>query len=631
MVAKKWYHYQLLIKRVVFLLFTYMLSRVVFGLMNPETFSGELFDVLMAGFRYDITVICILNSPVILLHLYPSIFSNNNLYQSIISFLIIVVNSIAILLNSIDACWYSYTQKRSTFELFNLIFSGGEDVSKNVGQYLIDYWFILVFWIVITFLLFYFERNLRMKLAENKKNGPVFPSTLIRFSLMVLIAGLAIIGFRGGLQLKPLSVQASAKMVPSESIPLVLNTPYTIIKSMDDDLLNEPAYMSDEKARAIFNIHQQQHPDSAFNKMNVVILIMESFSHEYISFYHPEQHTTPFLDSLMRVSACWPNSFANAKRSIEGIPAITVSLPSLMDQAFINSAYNVSRINSLASILNKEGYTSGFFHGGNNGTMGFDNFAQLAGYQKYYGRNEYDGPKTDYDGHWGIFDHAYLSFMTRTIGKWKEPFTATFFSVSSHHPYTIPPAFLPQLPKGITPVEKGMAYADASLKLFFENAKKQPWFKNTIFVITPDHSGPAKSPYYANRLGAYHIPILFYMPGKDLQGIHTETAQQGDILPSVLHLLNYPGKYSAFGRDLFTKGNGWSINYTNNSWQLITDDYVLQFDGQESTRLFLRSDSLLKNNILPLQKSVAAKQEYFLKAILQQYRYGFIHNQLVLP
>ncbi|MBK7684487.1 MAG: hypothetical protein IPJ26_19420 [Bacteroidetes bacterium] len=97
------------------------------------------------------------------------------------------------------------------------------------------------------------------------------------------------------MQLKPLSIQAAAKMVPSNSIPLVLNTPYTLFKSRDDQLLKEPTFIPMDEAKNIFNIHQQVSSDSLFNKKNVVLIIMESFSYEYISFYHPEKNRDSIL------------------------------------------------------------------------------------------------------------------------------------------------------------------------------------------------------------------------------------------------------------------------------------------------------------------------------------------------
>lgn len=625
----RWIHYQLLFKRLVFILVLFQLSRLVFGLTNPSTVSSPYFSLFLAGLRYDITAICILNLPLVLLHVYPSKFSFLPGYQKIISFLLIAINAFALLFNYIDAGWFPFIQKRSTIDFFTLI-STGDDLQNNIGIYLLDFWYLGLMWGLSVAALFYFEKNFRKSIFMLSVKNQFLP-THLRLGVAVLLIVFAVIGFRGGMQLKPLSIQAAAKMVPSNSIPLVLNTPYTLLKSRDDQLLKEPTFIPMSEAKKKFNIHKHTMADSTFNKKNVVLIIMESFSYEYISYYHPEKSITPFLDSLMKVSETWPNCFANAKRSIEGIPAVLSSLPSLMDQSFINSAYNVSNINSLASILQPYGYTTAFFHGGNNGTMGFDNFTKLAGYSNYYGKNEYDGLGEDDDGHWGIYDDKFFSFMIRKINTWKTPFHAAFFSVSSHHPYTIPSDYKNKIPKGLTPVEQGMAYADASLRSFFDLAKKQSWYDETIFIITSDHSGPATTSYTSNRLGAYHIPLLFVNPSNTTAVVHPETAQQTDILPSTLHLLNYTGRYSSFGRNLFENSEGWSINYSNQTWELITDARILQFDGTNITHYYLRQDSLLKHDLINTTFSPEDTSSLLLRAILQQYQYGLIHNHLLQP
>ena len=327
----------MIFKRLILLLTLYQISRFIFGFTNPSTVSSDYFSIFLAGLRYDITTICILNLPVLLMHVYPSKFSFSAGYQKIISILIISLNALALLFNYIDTGWFPFIQKRSTIDFFTLI-STGDDLQNNIGIYLLDFWYLVLFWGLSLFALIYFEIRFRKSVITSQNKNQFLP-THLRIGIAVLLIIFGIIGFRGGMQLKPLSIQAAAKMVPSNSIPLVLNTPYTLFKSRDDQLLKEPAFIPMEEAKKIFNIHQQVSSDSTFNKKNVVLIIMESFSYEYISFYHPEKTITPFLDSLMKVSDSWPNCFANAKRSIEGIPAVLSSMPSLMDQSFINSAF----------------------------------------------------------------------------------------------------------------------------------------------------------------------------------------------------------------------------------------------------------------------------------------------------
>ena len=624
------FHYRLFFRRIFFALFLLAITRVFFLIMNPETYSGSPIAVLLASLRYDLTTVSILLIPVVLLHLIPLKINNHPRWQQVISVLFILPMGLSTLFNCIDAAWFQYTQKRTGYDFFALI-ATGDDVKNNIGGYIADYWYVLLFWLLTIVMLFRFEKKNRMKVADFATAQHDAGSKAIRILSPLVLIPLGIIGFRGGLQLKPLSLQAAARMVPPASIPLVLNTPYSIIKTMGRTLLSDPKYMSQEEANSIFPVHQQLTSLSDATRKNVVIIILESMSWDYISYYHPEKNTTPFLDSLMRNSQSWPNTFANAKRSIEGIPAVVASLPNLMDMAFINSAYNITRINSLASLLKKDGYTSGFFHGGNNGTMGFDNFSRLCGYENYYGRNEYTGPDSDYDGQWGISDHAYYHFMITELNKWKEPFTSAFFSLSSHHPYFIPPAYRNKVPSQLTEIEKGVYYADLSLREFFKEAALQPWYKNSVFIITADHAGPSASAYTAGKSGAFHIPLIVVNPSDSSHAIHSETAQQSDILPTALSLCGYRGRYTAFGRNLFAPGEGWSVNYSNNSWSIINDHYLVMFDGTEITHIYDRNDQLQTSDVYNIKRndSEIRNLQKLLKSILQQYQTGLIQTSLV--
>ncbi len=604
-----------------------MLSRIVFAIFNPATLSSGTLIPFLYGLRFDFAAVCILNSLFILMHLTPGKLFVKRSWQTTCEILFISINSIALLFNYIDIAWYPFTQKRTTVDFFKLL-AQGEDVGNNIGGYLADYWYLIILWVGSIGLGIFLYHRTRKPLPLELTSPPIF-----RIAGFIVFAGITFIGARGGLQYKPLSLQAAAAGGGPDAIPLVLNTPYTLLKSYGDDPLPSDLYMNTEEAEKYFSLHQTLQADSAFNNKNIVVIILESFSAEYIGNFNNGKGFTPFLDSLMQFSTVYTEAFANGKRSIDGIPCVTASIPNLMDEPFITSNWNSNRINSLASILKSKGYTSGFFHGGNNGTMGFDNFSKLAGFDKYYGRNEYDGPDTDYDGHWGIFDEPNYQFMIRTINNWKKPFTSTFFSLSSHHPYTIPAQYKGKFPSGSLPILQGVAYADFALQTFFHAASKQTWYSNTIFILTADHTGPAESEYYSGRIGIYHVPIVIFDPTSSKKNWITTTAQQTDIIPTALGLLNYSGPYSGFGQDLNAEPHThWSVNYMNGSWQLITDNYLLQFDGNHTTGLYDRTvDSLLKNNLSDNLPDTVAHYEPLIKSILQQFRQGMIRNTLVKP
>ena len=529
----------------------------------------------------------------------------------------------ALLVNCIDFIFYRFTQKRATGDLFTSEVAG--DIKNNLFNYISDFWYVLLILIILVFLMEFMYR--KIKIDSGKQ-----PSGFIISALYIFIfIGLFIIGARGGLQYKPITMQAAARYAPPRLIPLVLNTPFTIIKTWDMQGLSAAKYFPDEKAELLMSIRKSNNPYFPMKKLNVIIIIMESFSREYIGFFNTGHGYTPFLDSLCRKSFVFSNAFANGKRSIEGIPAVTAGLPALMDEAFITSAYNTNRINSIAGLLHAKGYVTSFFHGGNNGSMGFDNFSSLAGYDKFYGRNEYIGPATDYDGSWGIYDQPFFRFFKNEIDKMPVPFCTTIFSISSHHPYALPNIYKNKFPKGKQPIHESVGYADFALQTFFNAASTSSWFNNTLFVITADHTGPAYETYYQTSKGIFEIPIIFYCPSDtSLKGISGRITQQADIFPSILDYLNYSGSYSAFGTSAFKEKDNFAVNYNNNLYQYFNQDYLLQFDGDSTVGFYqYHRDSFLLKNLAGRNIEAQHDLELKTKAVIQQYHQSMIHNSLV--
>ncbi|MEO8759747.1 MAG: LTA synthase family protein, partial [Bacteroidia bacterium] len=443
---------------------------------------------------------------------------------------------------------------------------------------------------------------------------------------LIFIIGLSILSIRGGLQLIPISIIDAGNFVKPACVPIVLNTPFCIIKSGVLTTLTEKNYMSDAEANTLINpIKKYNYTDADFQNKNVIIIILESFSKEFTKLGKRKSYS-PFLDSLMDNSIVYTNAFSNGKRSIEGIPAIVASLPSF-ETDYISTVYSNDKIMSLASTLKTKGYLSSFFHGGSNGTMNFNGFCGSAGYDKYFGRNEYNNEK-DYDGNWGIWDEPFLQRVAQELDKERQPFLSTVFTLNSHHPFIIPDKYKTKFPEGKLPVQKCIAYTDYALKQFFITAKKSKWFVNTLFVFVADHTGPSEDAVYANSYGNYQIPLFFYMPNNSLKGTDTLVAQQLDIMPTVLSLLHYNKSFFSFGNNLTDSTqnkNRFAINYFNGFYQYFNNETFIQYNGKNLLGFYnYRTDSTLTinsaNDKKPSVKNV--------QAFIQEYNYRVIHNKL---
>ncbi|MEA3505554.1 MAG: LTA synthase family protein, partial [Bacteroidota bacterium] len=489
----------------------------------------------------------------------------NKIYRHFTRLLFLIPAIIGLAFNYGDSVYFPFTLKRTTGDIFDYIATNGGFI-ELIPQFIIDFWGAFICWLISVAILIIYTYKTKFKTHQIKTNPTKHFTT--KSIVFILSIAVCILFIRGGTQLKPLRIIHAGKYATSQNISLILNTPFTIIKTLNKTGVEHKNYFDNKTISKIYSpIHLSD--TSLFNKKNVVILILESFSREHSGYLNRAtegyEGFTPFLDSLMQVGV-YVDGFANGKRSIDGIPAVTTSLPTLMNNSYITSLYSGNKLYGMAELLKQQGYSTSFYHGGTNGTMGFDAFAEISGFQKYIGLNEYNN-MGDYDGKWGIFDEPFLQFFAKELDKETAPFFTTLFTLSSHHPYTIPKQHKGKFKNGNLKIQKAIMYSDYSLRKFFDTAKKMDWYNNTLFVITADHTSEGFSKYYKNNHGQYRVPIIFFDP-KGINTTFDHRGQQMDIEPTILDLLNYPDNYIAFGRSLIDTKEFFAIQYTTNSFQI---------------------------------------------------------------
>jgi len=539
--------------------------------------------------------------------------------------------------NFADIPYFNFVLERSTIHIFGEFKHEG-----NLGilffKFLIDFWPVALFYALSVLTMIYLYN--RAKIGKPAISKPViyYPVYLIVFAIVL---GLCIAGARGGFDrsTRPITLSNAGQFVkaPAE-MAIVLNTPFCLIRSTEGKSYNKVDFYStkDELEKVYSPVHVPANISVKRND-NVVIFILESFNKEFIgSFYKNLEGGTyqgyaPFLDSLIRFSKTFVYSYANGRRSIEAIPSVLTSIPS-MEEPFVLSPYYSNTLHSLPLLLKEKGYKSAFFHGAPNGSMGFQAFCQLNGVDEYYGKTEYNNDK-DFDGYWGIWDEEFFQFYAHTLDTFSKPFVAALFSVSSHHPFVVPKKYEGRFKMKDFELQRCIQYTDYSLKRFFETASKMKWFKNTLFIITADHVSLNQRPEFKNDVGYFSVPIILYKPGSDVIGIDSVTiAQQIDIMPTVLNYLGYDKKYIAFGQDLLHPDTSkFAINFLDNTFRIFKGDYLLQFDGKKSVHLYnVKTDPRLKNDILNKEPQVQANLERLVKAFVQQYKNRMIENDLYI-
>lgn len=639
---KKNNYYIVLIYRLVVVLVLFQLCRLVFYLLNRSMFPGLDWDqwrnIIKGGVVFDVAAMFYFNALFIVLMLIPFRFRVSSGYQQMVKYVFFITNGIALMLNCIDFIYYRFTLRRTTRSVFGE-FANETNMGRLFMQFISDYWYVvLIFAGLLTLMVWLYNK---VKIYHNHNQGKPWIFYVTTTIALVITSVLAVGGIRGGFKhsTRPITISNAGEYVvrPNEMY-LVLNTPFCLVRTWNVNRLKEIHYYTDEEVEHIYSPLHQGYAgnDSAARKDNVVIILLESFSKEMVGGYNKDlgqgSYTgyTPFLDSLMTVSRVFWNSFANGRKSIDALPAVLAGIPAGMDP-FVLTPYASDSIHSLPHILGREGYHTSFFHGAPNGSMGFSALVNLLGIRHYYGKDEYNNDE-DFDGMWGIWDEPFFQYFANTLGTFKQPFFSTLFSVSSHHPFKVPPQYTGQFKKGPLPVMECIGYTDMALRKFFEKAGQTDWFKHTLFIISADHSTVAHDPVYQNTWGDIAIPILLYHPGDTtLRGIDSSRIiQQMDIMPSVLSYLDYKNPFFAYGKNIF---DHQSLNFSffyNSGYHWIENNYLLFFDGTGSKALFdYKNDRLFEHNLLDAEPAIVKNMERNVKAFIQQYNNRLIRNQLI--
>ncbi len=634
--------YVALVYRLLVVLLLFSLSRYVFFVYHraefPQVDFPQLWRMMMGGLRFDLSAILYLNVIFIALTILPLPLAGKTGFERFMKWLFVVANGLGLAMNLADTAYYTFTLKRTTSSVFQA-FANEDNMGALLPRFLMDYWPLVLLWVTFLGILYYSYQLVRVKPVAFTK--PFIPYVIRALAVPALVYGF-IGGVSGGFggHVRPISLSNASEYInkPNQRA-IVLNTPFAVLRTLSKKSRKPLKYFQDEQLSSLYSpVHfESGNVSSAKKPLNVVVIIWESFGKEYTGFFNRDKENyqgfTPFMDSLMAQSHVFTHSLANGRKSIEAMPSILAGVPSL-EEPFVLSSYSGNKVNSLASLLGEEGYYTSFFHGAPNGSMGFQAFSRQAGFQDYFGMTEYNHSE-DFDGFWGIWDEQFLQYFATEMGEFKEPFLSSVFTLSSHHPFQVPEKYEDILPEGEHPIQKAVAYTDLSMRKFFQTASKQPWFENTLFVITADHCNASLSEEYLTSMGHFKAPIIFHKPGdKNFKGVHDVLAQQTDILPTVLSELGIKKDFVAFGRDVFdTTSTPFAVNHLSGYYQYYEGNYHLQFDveGDSTVALYdFVNDPLEENDLLNELPEKQKELEDKAKAYIQQYNNRMVGNQLVV-
>ncbi|MCR2030532.1 LTA synthase family protein [Alistipes timonensis] len=624
----------LLVWRIVLLYAVLMLCRTAFYLYNAAVLGpltwAEAGPLLAGALKFDTASIIYADGAFILLSLLPLRLRERRWYRAVQFWYYVAVNAVLIAATNLaDTVYFRYTQKRFTAD--EVFFADNDNSLQLVGKFMAENWYLVLLWIALIALLAWgYRRKVREESLFNRGWAYYIGNTAV----LAAAVGLSIAGVRGGMtrMTRPITLSnATLYTADSGKANLILSNPFCILRTIGSagSVKYKKYFAPEELPRRFTPVHQPA--DSAavdLTGRNVVVFIMESMSAEHSAYLCPEVYAdrevkgfTPFLDSLMQNGLVFKQMYANGTRSIQAMPSVLGSIPSFRTP-FVLMPQSLGESRQLPAMLADKGYATLFFCGSEHGSMGFGAYARSAGVERLVSREDYEARHGtgDFDGYWGIWDEPFLQFMGEELAATPEPFFATLFTLSSHHPFVVPEQYAATLPDGYTRIHKGIAYDDQAFRRFFHRFGGEEWFRRTIFVFVADHVSSEK---FAEKTRSYpgnmHIVGFIHTPDGALQGEVREVTQQLDIMPTVLGLTGNTEPYFAFGRDVLNEPQRprWSVSY-DGKFRALTDDGAVVLD-----------DSGTEVQECPATPAADSLTQSF-RALIQQY-YSHIERKSYTP
>lgn len=585
--------------RIILVMLVFTTVRGLFFAFNSSAFASfsvqQIAQAFALGMRFDAWIVFVCLMPLFLLELatHASGFAFLRRVTALASGAVLAFVCVMMFFELSDCEYFRFSGSRTTLAIFSM--SG--DALEQSAQLLLNFWHIPALTVLYSVLLFSCWR-----VTQHKAQHPRVSLSRRRLWITgfagVLLGTLAI---RGGLQRKPLSPTHAVYLGDSKLAALALNTSFQMVHSSGLGVVKKlQFYNTTAEAARQLDVPRERHAPVSLAGSHVVVLIVESLSSEYMGFQGITRSYAPFLSSLAEKSLYFENAFANGRQSIEALPSIFASLPSLIGEPFITSRYSHVTVPALGSVLSNKGYATAFFHGAKNGSMYIDAMAKKFGFERFFGLSEYPESRRDFDGSWGIFDEPFLNFTVQQLSALPRPFAAGIFTLSSHNPYHIPRGLESRFPADGTPFQRSLSYADFAISRFFAVAEQQDWFKDTLFVITGDHTAELSHDVFKTEQNIYRVPILFYDPSGRLKPKKSSRLiQHADIFPTILDLIGDDSQSLSqsllpFGQSAFLPSANARIANRSGEWFWYREENSLvrlPLDGQSKIEVWRVDDT----------------------------------------
>jgi phosphoglycerol transferase MdoB-like AlkP superfamily enzyme len=631
------------------------LFRLGFLLKYKNLCSGIPATIILKSFvigaRFDILVISYIFIPFFIMGYLPLIgMSRLKITRIAVETILFTVFAFIFLLSLIDIEYYGEFGTHLSHWAFEYLDQMGMVFYSISSNYpVIPY---LLLWGALTFIFIWWGIKLSKKIFKRVERGGI----VLWILYFIFVCSLLALGARGRLGLAPFNWGVAYFSEYDFANQLALNGVYTLGTSLQDEYENahsksyeEFNFFPTEKAwtevRKLVKSPNEEFVDSQNSLLrfyrppfernenknyNVVIIFLESWLAGYVGALGGKPDVTPFFDSLTYRGLLFEKFFATGTRTNRGLLSVLCSFPSQTGRSLMKKFGAPRPFKSIASILKERGYQSIFVYGGD---LQFDNmqgFLREVGFKRFVG--QFDFPKEKSLGKWGVPDHIVLDRANEEFSKMGEsPFLGVVLTLSNHEPFLLPDSSFRLFPSSVPDYKylNTYRYSDWALGKFFSEAKKEPYFSKTIFILVADH-GKVLQSQGDMPWERFHIACLFYAPailGENPKRI-TTVGDQTDILPTLIGILGKPLLHQSWGKDLLSlsrenKGFAMMIDGKRIGW--VEDPYFfVDRIGANHSLFNFGSDPLQKNDLSSqfpeLVKKFQTKERSLLQASVEASR-----------
>jgi phosphoglycerol transferase MdoB-like AlkP superfamily enzyme len=387
------------------------------------------------------------------------------------------------------------------------------------------------------------------RIIDYNYKGPKL-STPLKITSSALLILINFFIMRGGTQDTPIN-QSMAYFSNKQILnQCALNTEWNLFDNIYQNLRaarNPYMFMEPKVADSLSKSLYAVSSDSTVHilktkRPNIVIIQLESFTADLIQSLGGEKGDCPNFEKFIKQGVLFDSVYAAGDRTDKGIVAILSGFPSQAIRTIVTNNTKQEKLPSLSGELQRKGYATSFFYGGEVEYMNFKSYIYTHKIEHVTAMDNFD--RSQIDSKWGVNDGTLFNTHVQYLNKEQKPFFSLIITLTNHEPFDMPAK--PHFPgDSVTNRFRSTAYyTDSCLNAYFEHAKKQPWYNNTLFILVADHGHRLpRNTSESYQPAKYHIPLLFFGGAikDEYRGKHViKLGSQTDIAATVLAQLDLP-------------------------------------------------------------------------------------------